>query len=202
MKKAVTLAVLVMCVPGIVFPQNHVQAQNVQEYTDSVVEFVKHNEEWAAPVVALLGFGESFAFLSLLLPATVILVGISGIMGGAGVSDSTILGVWLSAGLAAAFGYGLSYWIGRYFKDSVHTIWPFRNKPNLLLSGRQFFERWGMAGVFFGHFFGPVRAVVPVMAGVMGMKHIPFQLTNIASSMIWSAGILVLPLYGVKTFLG
>jgi hypothetical protein len=34
-----------------------------------VIAFVRQHEAWAAPVVCALAFGESLAFLSLVLPA-------------------------------------------------------------------------------------------------------------------------------------
>jgi membrane protein DedA with SNARE-associated domain len=55
------------------------------EVGDAVIEFVRTHENWAAPTVFGLGFLESFAFLSLLVPATVILFGISGLLGAASV---------------------------------------------------------------------------------------------------------------------
>ena len=44
---------------------------SISEMTDVVLTFVKDHEAAAAPIVFLLAFGESFAFISLLLPATV-----------------------------------------------------------------------------------------------------------------------------------
>jgi hypothetical protein len=58
---------------------------------DAAIEFVRTHEIWAAPTVFGLAFLESFAFLSLLVPATVILFGISGILGAASVEFWPIL---------------------------------------------------------------------------------------------------------------
>ncbi|MCA3266751.1 MAG: DedA family protein, partial [Azospirillum sp.] len=53
------------------------------EIADWVVAFVEANRVWAAPIVFVLAFGESLAFLSLLFPATVMLVGIGALIGAA-----------------------------------------------------------------------------------------------------------------------
>ncbi len=171
----------------------------LEHMTDTVVAFVRTHEMWAPPVVFLLAFGESLAFLSLLLPATVILFAIGGLIGASGVA---FLPVWSAAVIGSILGYGVSYWIGRYFKDDVHRIWPFSAHPEMLVRGRAFFEKYGALGVFLGHFFGPLRAVVPVVAGMVAMPHLPFQVANIASSILWSTGILAPGFIGLKYWLG
>jgi membrane protein DedA with SNARE-associated domain len=55
---------------------------------------------------------------------------------------------------------------------------------------RLFFRRYGFAAVFFGRFFGPIRATVPVTAGMMGMSAGRFQVANILSALIWAPAIL------------
>ena len=47
-----------------------------EAYAHQVVEFVRVHQAWAAPVVFALAFGESLAFISLLVPAWAALVGI------------------------------------------------------------------------------------------------------------------------------
>ena len=69
---------------------------------------------------------------------------------------------WGIAG--ASIGDAVSYWIGRYFKDRVPGMWPFRGNPEQLERGYRFFERWGVLSVFIGRFFGPLRASVPLAA--------------------------------------
>ena len=170
-------------------------------YAERIVAFVKANETWAVPVVSLLAFGESLAFLSLLLPATVILFGITGLLGASGVDHQMAFSIWLAGSLAAAFGYFVSYYVGAWFKDDLGRLWPFSSNPGMLERGRTFFKKWGVWAVFFGHFFGPVRAVIPVVAGSFGVSQLSFMVANVASSMLWAFGILVLPLYGVDVLL-
>jgi membrane protein DedA with SNARE-associated domain len=44
--------------------------------------------------------------------------------------------------------------------------------------------------VFLGRFLGPLRAVVPLVAGFCEMGQVPFQIVNVASAIIWATGIL------------
>jgi hypothetical protein len=48
-----------------------------------------------------------------------------------------------------------------------------------------FFERWGAPGIFFGHFVGPVRAVIAVVAGIVKMPPLQFHLANWSASFVW-----------------
>ena len=41
-----------------------------------LISFVRDHQTWAAPIVLLLAFGESLAFISLLIPAWGVLVAI------------------------------------------------------------------------------------------------------------------------------
>jgi membrane protein DedA with SNARE-associated domain len=162
----------------------------LQEYIDAVVAFVRANEEWAAPVAFIVAFAESFCFLSLIWPGTAILVGISALLAASGVGTQVLLPSILAAGLGGSLGYAASYWIGLYFKDSIHRIWPFSRRPDLIPTGQHFFERHGAFGVFLGHFFGPVRAVIPVVAGMFNMPQLPFQIANILSAFVWAIGVI------------
>jgi len=171
----------------------------VQEIADAIVAFVQANQAWAAPVAFALAFGESLAFVSLILPATVILVAIGGLLGA---SSIDVWHVVFAAGLGGSLGYALSYWIGLYFKDSIDKIWPFRKYPEMMQQGRRFFEKYGAFAVFLGHFFGPVRAVIPVIAGMAAMRQISFQIANITSAFLWAGGVIAPSFFGVAWLLG
>jgi membrane protein DedA with SNARE-associated domain len=107
-----------------------------------------------------------------------------------GVSTGVLVPSILAAGIGGSLGYAVSYWIGLYFKDSVHKIWPFSRRPDLIPTGQRFFERHGAFGVFLGHFFGPVRAVIPVVAGMFNMPQLPFQVANVLSAFTWAFGVI------------
>lgn len=162
----------------------------LEAVVDTIVTFVREHESWAGPVAFIVAFGESFCFLSLLVPGTAILVGIAALLAASGIEASVLLPAILWAGFGGSLGYAVSFWIGRYFKDSVHKIWPFTTRPHLITQSQEFFETYGAFGVFLGHFFGPVRAVIPVVAGMFNMREIPFQIANVLSAFIWATGVI------------
>jgi len=56
--------------------------------------------------------------------------------------------------------------------------------------------------VFIGHLIGPLRAVVPVVAGMCAMPQIPFQIANIAASIVWASLVLLPAYFGLEYLKG
>lgn len=164
----------------------------------TVLLFIRAHESWAAPGVFVLAFGESLAFISLLLPATAILFGIGGMIGASGIGFWPI---WLAATLGAVLGDWLSYWFGYHYKHEIARFWPLSRHPELLPRGKDFFRKWGAAGIFLCRFFGPLRSAVPLAAGICAMPLVPFRVANVASAFVWSTGILTPGIVGVRWLL-
>lgn len=164
---------------------------------EPVKAFILANQAWAGPIVFLLAFGESLAFVSLLFPATVLMVFV-GVLISQGVLDFWWMVLWAFPG--AAMGDWVSFWIGKLLKDRIAHIWPFTRHPDMLDKGHAFFHRFGVASVFLGRFFGPVRAVIPVIAGIMDMPSGKFQLANWSSALIWAVYWLGVGLVGDQAF--
>jgi membrane protein DedA with SNARE-associated domain len=164
----------------------------------TILAFIREHESWAAPVVFILAFGESLAFISLLLPATAILFGAGGLIGATGIGFWPI---WLAAALGAAVGDWVSYWLGFHYKHGIARLWPLSRNPALLPRGEAFFRKWGVAGIFLGRFFGPLRSAVPLVAGICAMPLLRFQIANVASAAVWATGILMPGTIGARWLL-
>ncbi|HEV2573343.1 DedA family protein [Methylocella sp. CPCC 101449] len=165
------------------------------EWVQAVLDFVRHNQQWAAPIVFALAFAESLAFVSLIAPATVLLWGIGGLVGLAGLSFWPI---WFAAAIGAALGDWLSYWLGFHFHDRIVKLWPLSRHPDLVKRTHELFEKWGVAGVFIGRFFGPLRAIVPLIAGAVRMPRLQFQLANWSSAVVWATLTLTPGMVGME----
>ena len=167
----------------------------VEEFVHDVIEFVRVHQVWAAPTVFVLAFGESLAFLSLLIPGWAALVGIGALVG---VSGINFWPVWIAGSIGAALGDWVSYSVGYYFKDSVAKIWPLSRNPDLLVRAENFVSRWGIPSIFIGRFFGPLRAFVPLAAGIFEMPYLKFQLANFTSAFVWAGAVLGPGAFGMK----
>jgi membrane protein DedA with SNARE-associated domain len=141
---------------------------------------------WAGPLVGLLAFGESLAIIGVLIPGTAILLSVGGLMG-AGLVDPVTVVLW--AFLGALAGNWASYVIGRKIGPRAYRAWPLNRDRRSVARARLFFRRYGFAAVFLSRFLGPMRAVVPLVAGVMEMNGRRFQAANLLSAAIWVPAI-------------
>jgi membrane protein DedA with SNARE-associated domain len=162
---------------------------NLEASIHQVEAFVREHAAWAPAIVFALAFGESLAFISLLIPAWGALIAIGALIGPGGVS---FWPVWIAAALGAALGDWLSYWIGLKLEYTVAHHWPLSRHPDLIPRGEAFVKKWGAFGIFIGRFFGPLRASVPLVAGIFEMPYWRFQLANFSSAFVWAAVLLTI----------
>ncbi|MGL4494683.1 MAG: DedA family protein [Beijerinckiaceae bacterium] len=147
-----------------------------------VIDFVRANPQYATLIVFLIAFGECFALVSFLVPGTLFFVAFGTF---AGAQNLSVLPLALAAAAGAASGFWASFLIGQYLGPTAAHTWPFNKSPDSLKRGHDFFEKWGAPGIFFGHFFGPVRAIIALVAGIVNMPQLPFHIANIAASVLW-----------------
>ncbi len=152
-----------------------------------IVAYITAHPELAVFVIGGTAFGESFAFLSLLFPGTTILIAAGALVKAHAVDPVSAA---LAGSIGAILGDAISFWIGRRFGTLIPKIWPFRAHPDALAQGMDFFRRYGWASVFIGRFFGPLRAIVPLAAGMMEMPTIPFYVANCLSALVWAPALL------------
>lgn len=163
--------------------------ESLEAYGQQIVDFVREHRSWAAPVVFALAFGESLAFISLLIPAWAALVGIGVLIESSGLNFWPI---WVAGAIGAALGDWLSYWIGGKLGPPVAHVWPLSGHPELIPKGEKFVTHWGVLAIFIGRFFGPLRASVPLVAGIFKMPYWRFQVANFTSAFVWAGVLLTL----------
>lgn len=154
---------------------------------EAVTAFVETHRMWAPLVVMILAFGESIAFVSLVLPFWAMLVAIGALVSG---SMAEFLAVWVAASIGAALGDWVSYWLGAHFKDRLAGMWPLSRYPDLLPRGKLFFDRYGAWAIVLARFSGPFRASVPIVAGAAQMNKFLFQVANWLSAFLWAFVLL------------
>ena len=153
------------------------------------IDFVREHAAWAPPVVFALAFGELLAFISLLMPAWAALVAIGALI----VRAASISGRCGSpARSAPPAATGCPIGSGSSSNIRSQHIWPLSRHPNLIPRGEAFVKKWGVLGIFIGRFFGPLRAAVPLVAGIFEMPYWRFQIANFSSAFVWAAVLLTL----------
>jgi len=159
----------------------------MEHLVQPMLDFISTHSGWAVAIMFVTAFGESFAFVSLLFPGTSLLIAAGALMAAGSLPYFPILA---GAVLGAVLGDTVSFWIGHRFGGGLARVWPFTRSPELLPSGIRFFARHGGKSVFIGRFFGPVRAVIPLAAGIMRMPRGRFWFANVTSAMVWAPMLL------------
>ena len=153
----------------------------------TAADFIARHHVWAGVVLGVVTFFESLVVIGAFVPATGLLVAAGGLVA-AGVLDPMTVIVGCVAG--AVMGDAISYWIGRRLGTGVlhqPMLLPHRRK---IAWTRLYCRRYGVASIFIGRFFGPLRAFVPVMVGVLRMRQRVFQLANVTSAIVWVLAML------------
>lgn len=170
---------------------------NLESMTSAVLDFIRAHQSYAPVIVGLMTFGESFAFISLILPMITILIAVGFALAAA---DIPFWQVWLGAAVGAFLSAWITFEIGTKVKKQAYDVWPLSRNPQLIDRGERFFERFGPWAVFLGRFFGPTRAVLPLIAGIFMMPRVIFQAANMASASVWSF-LLLAPGAGLAHYL-
>lgn len=136
------------------------------------LEFLGNWIYWIVLLAALL---EATAFIGLVFPGTTLIT----FVGYLASRDVLDIGDAISCvAIGGIVGDTISYYLGlhgkNYFKPESKLF-----KPELLEKGRAFFASHGAKGVFLARFIGPLRPIVPFVAGLSHMNPRRFFVFNI-----------------------
>lgn len=162
------------------------------ESIQPILQWISEHPSWSGFIVFLISLSESLAIVGLFVPGVVMMTAIGAMMG------SGVLPFWETltwAILGAVAGDGISYWLGYHYHEHLRDFWPFSRFPGLLKRGENFFKEHGGKSIIFGRFVGPVRPMIPVIAGMMDMTPKRFLLFNVLSAIAWA------PLYSLPGIL-
>lgn len=163
--------------------------QLFSDYIQPIIFWLQLHPYWALFFTFLISFAESLAIIGSIVPGSVTMTAI-GILAGSGVLriDLTLL----AAIFGAIGGDSFSYLMGHLFSDKLYVMWPFRNYPSWLSRGKSYFAHHGGKSVIVGRFIGPLRSIIPLIAGMMHMSQWRFFSANVISAIGWSL-LYVLP---------
>jgi undecaprenyl-diphosphatase len=152
-------------------------------------------EEWVLQIFNLLPEGALFIAAVFVVALLEALAGIGLIMPG---SVLTVFSGWLayqgkapiamviaSAGAGAILGDMISYWLGARFGVHLWQLSLLKKHKGLLKLTEIFFNEHGGKSVFIGRFLGPIRGLVPFVAGASRMRPAMFALYAVISGILW-----------------
>ncbi len=153
-----------------------------------LLDWIASHREWSGLVIFLIAAGESLVLVGILVPGVILMLGVGTLVG------LGILDIWTSLFCAAAgaiVGDGFSYWLGYHYHRQMQHIWPLSRYPELIPKGEAFFRKHGRKSIFLGRFIGPIRAIIPAVAGVMEMPKTQFYTVNVLSAILWAPTVIL-----------
>ncbi|WP_062267426.1 VTT domain-containing protein [Endozoicomonas arenosclerae] len=154
----------------------------------AVHAWLQQHGHWLGPFIALAAFVESLVAIGFIIPGVAVLFAL-GALAGSGLMEPLPMLIWAFAG--AALGDGISFQVGHHLHARIRGYWPFSKHPGWLEKGEQFFEKFGGFSVALGRFIGPIRPVIPAVAGMMDMSPLRFYTINLISSVPWAVAYLM-----------
>jgi membrane protein DedA with SNARE-associated domain len=155
----------------------------MQDIIDAALGFISEHRAWAPVFAFLLALAETLAFVSILVPSTAILVAVGALVA---TGSLDFMPLFVAAAAGSILGSTVSYWLGRRYGRRMLGVWPLDQAPELVARGTGAFARWGAGAVLVGHFVGPMRSVVFLLAGIAAMRAGVFTLVNVPAAIAWA----------------
>ncbi|MCL7944410.1 bifunctional DedA family/phosphatase PAP2 family protein [Marinobacter sp. ATCH36] len=167
------------------------------EWLQALTAWLGANPGWLSVALFTTAFLESLALAGILIPGVAIIFAVAALAGQVSVP---ILEVLLWAGAGAVAGDSISFALGRLFQGRLDKLWPLNRFPGFIAKGEVFFNLHGGKSVIIGRFVGPIRPIIPLIAGAFLMPWRRFLAFNLSSAIAW-APTYVLPGYLVGSAL-
>lgn len=152
---------------------------------------------WTYPVVGLLAFLETGAFVGLVAPGETFVV-LAGAVAGQGETSVvlTIGIVWAGAFLGDTASYVLGVKLGRGFILKHGS--KVRISRERFAQVESYFDKHGGKTILIGRFIGLVRALAPFIAGSSKMKYSAMAPYSVLGTGIWATTFTLLGFYASK----
>lgn len=138
--------------------------------------------------ITIAAFIESFALIGIVVPGVVLLFSL------AALAQSNNISLWLvliAAALGASAGDLSSFLLGYRLQHRLDQLRWVQRHREWLREGEWFFRRWGWLSVLIGRFVGPLRPVVPMIAGALNMSPRLFVLLSLGSVLAWAPAYML-----------
>ena len=135
-------------------------------WLDSITGWLTANPQWLGLAVFIVACVECLAIAGIIVPGTVLLFAIA-VMAGSGALS---LGQTLLLGfLGGLLGDAVSYALGRRFHQNIRRLPLLRTHPEWMNGAESYFHRYGIVSLLVGRFIGPLRPMLPMVAGMCDM---------------------------------
>ncbi|NBA97490.1 bifunctional DedA family/phosphatase PAP2 family protein [Pseudomonas sp. R5(2019)] len=157
-------------------------------WLDSMTGWLTVNPQWLGVAIFVVACIECLAIAGIVVPGTVLLFAVAVLAG----SGALSLGETLLLGyLGGMLGDAVSYFLGRRFHQNIRRLPLLRHHPEWIGSAEAYFQRYGIASLLVGRFIGPLRPMLPMVAGMFDMPVPRFIGVSLIAGAGWSVAYLL-----------
>lgn len=157
------------------------------DFLNLITQWVTHYPLWSGAIIFLVAMVESLAIIGVVVPGVAMMFAIGSLISN-GTLDLYSTIIWAAAG--ASIGDGLSFALGKHYKKKIYQVSWFKERSEMLNKGHTFFEKYGIYSILIGRFIGPIRAIIPLIAGILDMPLKQYLPINIIASILWAPAYL------------
>ncbi len=143
---------------------------------------------WGYWLILLISLIEALVVVGSFVPGGLFVI-FAGVLVSKGVYDLGDMIIFASIG--AILGDIASYYLGtkgiHLFKNENRFL-----KDDHLASGKVFFKKHGNKSILIGRFLGPLRSIVPFVAGLTGMNKRTFLFWNVIGGVAWAVSHILI----------
>ncbi|MDX2306682.1 MAG: DedA family protein [Hyphomicrobium sp.] len=166
-----------------------------EETWNALLAFMRDNAVWLEGILFILALAESIIVASVFIPSSLIFVTVGALEGAA---QGPLIPLVAAGALGALAGDLISFALGYRLRGHLDTTWPLRDYREPLDTARRFFARWGVFAIVASKLSGPLRPIIPMLAGASTMSGATFLAASAVSSVIWAVVVLVPSYYGLQ----
>lgn len=153
-------------------------------FFNSLLPVIEHFRILGYAFIFVVSLLESLAFVGLAVPGTLILLMV-GVLVSQGYLDLFDSAIFVAVG--AISGDVISFILGRKFTSPDKIMFA----SAYMAKGKDFFKKHGGKSVFLGRFIGPLRPIIPFVAGLSNMGIRRFLAWSIFSGLVWTIFLLL-----------
>ena len=160
----------------------------MESLLQDLLAWIAHHPHFSNLLIFMIAVLESLLLVGLLIPGAFLLFGMGALITTGALQLFPTM-AWTALG--AVVGDTISFLIGQHYHQRLRVIWPLKRYPDLVNRGVDFFCRHGGKSVFMARFVGPVRPVVPAIAGMMDMNLGRFLIVDLIASALWAPAFIL-----------
>lgn len=158
------------------------------EWISSLTDWLGQHPDSLLLAIFIAAWIESMVLIGVLIPAVALLFATAALAGTAEIPIHLCL---TAAALGASTGDILSFLLGRYAHPWLLRRWPFNRHQHWVDKGERFFSNYGLFAVIIGRFIGPIRPIIPFVAGMFSMRPVIFIPIDLITSVLWALGYIL-----------